>query len=403
MKNQYDIIVAGAGLSGLIAANALIDRGHKVLLLEKSAAPGGRARTRKGAALLNQGAHAVYRKGALALAMEQFGLPVQGGVVSGSGAFYVDGAAVDTLPSSAAGLLTTKLLRKRDLPSMFKTYAALLRGRARGTYGEWLDSLGARKSVREFLLMLARLSTYAALPEEMPAEQIQRQFRKSLGGVYYPHGGWQTLVDGLRIRFERSGGVMRTEEGAARVIAGGSVSVETERGTYTARAAILAMEPARVRRLVPGALLQFEEHPVKAACFDLVVDSLPRPERLIALDLKAPRYLSVHSHWARLSVDKHVVQCLRYLRDGESVSQSEMESWAETVHPGICARAVETQFLPLMAVSQSGADRRLTDQQVAENVFACGDYCGEDMLADAAAESGLAAALLASSRRSIAA
>ena len=44
MRNP-DVIVIGAGLSGLSAACLLADMGHEVLVLERSKEPGGRART----------------------------------------------------------------------------------------------------------------------------------------------------------------------------------------------------------------------------------------------------------------------------------------------------------------------------------------------------------------------
>ncbi len=47
MKNTYDVVVIGAGLSGLSAANALQDAGLSCLVLEKARGPGGRMSTRR--------------------------------------------------------------------------------------------------------------------------------------------------------------------------------------------------------------------------------------------------------------------------------------------------------------------------------------------------------------------
>ena len=44
--NEYDVCVVGAGISGLIAANVLIDKGEKVLVLEKQNKVGGIASNR---------------------------------------------------------------------------------------------------------------------------------------------------------------------------------------------------------------------------------------------------------------------------------------------------------------------------------------------------------------------
>ena len=40
MPNEYDVIVVGSGIAGLFCANALLDQGKKVLLLEQHHMPG---------------------------------------------------------------------------------------------------------------------------------------------------------------------------------------------------------------------------------------------------------------------------------------------------------------------------------------------------------------------------
>ena len=38
---SYDAIVIGSGMAGLMAGNALVQKGHRVLMLEKHVIPGG--------------------------------------------------------------------------------------------------------------------------------------------------------------------------------------------------------------------------------------------------------------------------------------------------------------------------------------------------------------------------
>ena len=57
-------VVVGGGLAGLSAAAFLARAGRDVTVLEKAAAPGGRARTLdRDGYRLNLGAHALYRAG----------------------------------------------------------------------------------------------------------------------------------------------------------------------------------------------------------------------------------------------------------------------------------------------------------------------------------------------------
>lgn len=395
MKQHFDTVVAGAGLAGLIAANHLADRGLSVLVLEKSSSAGGRARTKQAAALLNQGAHAVYRKGALARAMDNLGLPVQGGTVKGAGAWFMDGGLLRPLPSSAAALIASGVFPRRVLLNLMRLYAAVLASspRPEERFGPWLDRLGAQNEVKNFFLMLTRLSTYSASPEDVSASAIRSQFKKSLSGVIYPDGGWQTLVDGLMARFKAKGGVMRSGEGLSAVEEDSMLRLESTRAGYTADSLILAMAPSQVRRIRADFLPGYEEEPVRAACLDLVLGSLPDPGKLIALDLHKPWYFSVHSAWAKLGGT--VVQNLRYLKAGETVSRDEMEAWVDSIQPGYEKHVLSDQFLPSMHVAESSVDKSLPHPRVKERVFVCGDWVGPDMLADAAARSAVLAAGLA--------
>lgn len=395
MNQHFDAVVAGAGLAGLMAANRLIDEGMSVLVLEKNSEPGGRARTKESGALLNQGAHAVYRKGALAQAMQNLGLPVEGGVVSGSGAHFMKDGQLRVLPASAGQLLLSGALPKRSIPNMLRIYASVLAQtpQKKESFGEWLKRLGANDAVLRFLLMLTRLSTYSASPELMNAAAIQRQFKKSLGGVIYPHGGWQTMVDGLTTRFVGRGGVMRTGEGLASFTNKAMVHIASEKAEYTANVLILALEPSRIRAMRPDLLAHFSEVPVRAACLDLVLENLPEPKTTFALDLDRPWYFSVHSRYAELQ--GIVVHNLRYLKSGEEAARKDMEAWAESVQPGILTSVRFARFLPSMKAAESDADHRLASPRLTEGVYACGDWVGEDMLADAAASSGVHAAELA--------
>ena len=61
--------------------------------------------------------------------------------------------------------------------------------------------------------------------------------------------------------------------------------------------------------------------PIKAACLDVALDRLVRPEHRFALGLDRPYYYSVHSAAAKLAPEGvAVVHLLKYLRHGRRLA-----------------------------------------------------------------------------------
>ncbi|NUR89600.1 MAG: FAD-dependent oxidoreductase, partial [Nonomuraea sp.] len=63
MNTSPEIMIIGAGVTGLVAAIEAAERGIGVTVAEAHALPGGRARTLAGPYLANMGPHAVYVDG----------------------------------------------------------------------------------------------------------------------------------------------------------------------------------------------------------------------------------------------------------------------------------------------------------------------------------------------------
>src|SRR6188474_940244 len=94
-----DVVVVGGGLAGLAASAYLARAGRDVVLVEKAAAVGGRARTRSDDGFqFNLGPHALYRRGVGAAVLRELGVPVAGGRPTGEGGYAVRGGAMHTLP-----------------------------------------------------------------------------------------------------------------------------------------------------------------------------------------------------------------------------------------------------------------------------------------------------------------
>src|SRR5260370_17463366 len=77
MQNRFAVV--GGGLTGLTAAIALAERGHRVTVHEQSRHLGGRAATTEERGYsLNLGPHALYREGVARRQFLRWGIPMAG-------------------------------------------------------------------------------------------------------------------------------------------------------------------------------------------------------------------------------------------------------------------------------------------------------------------------------------
>jgi phytoene dehydrogenase-like protein len=282
----------------------------------------------------------------------------------------------------------------------------------RVSISEWLSRVAPRPAVRHLIGSLVRVSTYTADFERLSAGAAIAQVQMALAtGVKYVDGGWQSIVDGLRESGARRG--VRFSAGS-RVI---EVNGETRRvrladgKTVDADAVVLATGPREAASLVPSAtdtLARWAEDaiPVRAACLDLALDGLPRPELRFALGLDRADYFSVHTAYARLAPEHGaVIHVMRYLSESEEDAPKEiayqLEALLDTMQPGWRERVVARRYMPELTVSNamvtasSGglAGRPGPEVPGVDSLFVAGDWVGaEGMLADAALESGRRAA-----------
>ena len=112
MNTTTDVVVIGAGLAGLSAAEAAARAGARVTVLEAHH-PGGRATTveREGFRL-NEGPHALYQGGPAEAYFPELGVPLTGGAPAGPYYGRV-GDDLHLLPVSASTLTRTRLLSAR--------------------------------------------------------------------------------------------------------------------------------------------------------------------------------------------------------------------------------------------------------------------------------------------------
>jgi hypothetical protein len=390
--------VAGGGLAGLIAAIALAEKGARVRLIEQSAHLGGRAATQhRNGFLLNMGAHALYRNGPLFQLLTRWRIPFTGGPpkLRESAYLVVDGRRF-TFPSTAG-----RLFRTGALSVLEKLQAAKLFGKLASSsflpapelsVQQWLDRESLAPPVRKLAETLTRLSTYSNDMANLSAAAAVSQIRFGMQnqGVLYLDGGWETMVAGLQSKAQAMGVPIETGKAIASV----------EPGT------ILAIPPDEVERLT-GAKMPART-PVRAACLDLGLRSLPKSAALFAMDLNQPLYLSMHSASARLAPNgAALVHLIRYLNTGETADRGQLEAFADFSIPGWRTEAEVSRFLPNMIVSYAlptPAGRCGVDLPGLPGVAVAGDWTGPRyMLADAAAAGALAAVDVVWNRSAVAA
>jgi phytoene dehydrogenase-like protein len=268
--------------------------------------------------------------------------------------------------------------------------------------------------VRELMEATVRVATYVSDPERLSAGAALAQVRRALvSGVLYLHGGWQTLVDGLRKAAEGAGVRIVERRRAVAVERGAAVrGVRLEDGgTVAARTVVLTGSPEDAAALAaPGGatiLSAWAERarPVRAASLDVALARLPRPRATFALGIDAPLYASVHSAVARLAPEgAALVHVMRYgglAGDTAEAVESQLASLLDALQPGWREAVVRRRFLPDLVVCHAlpeaahGGLRGRPGPQVADvpGLYVAGDWVGpEGLLADASLSSARAAA-----------
>jgi phytoene dehydrogenase-like protein len=416
MIGSTDLVVIGGGLGGLTAAAMAAKAGLSVVLLEKASEPGGRAATNeKHGFALNLGAHALYRGGPACAALDALGVAYPGRAAPVTGGFALRGDALHTLPTGFLSLVSTDvcgLAAKLELAKLLGTAAWIdTAALDHVSVAAWLDRALQTPEARGLVAAFLRVSTYAGDLDRMSAgaavAQLQIAYKHN---VLYLDGGWQTLVRGLRRAAEAAGVTIRTAARVASVDTTGNTVNGVTLGDGTriaARAVILAVSPAAANALVPAsaALAAHAKDlvPVRAACLDVALSSLPDRRALFALGVDRPLYASVHSASAKLApAGGAVVHLLHYAPSGDTrADEAELAALLTHLQPGWRDVVVEERFLPSMiasnalpTVAMGGlAGRPGSEVPGLAGLYLAGDWVGpRGMLADAVfASAGVAA------------
>ncbi|MFS0862781.1 phytoene desaturase family protein [Fredinandcohnia sp. 179-A 10B2 NHS] len=415
MDNKvWDCVVIGGGVAGLVASTFLARSGKAVLVLEKSKQLGGRGQTiEKHGSYLNLGPHAIYEKGIAYKVLTELELEVKGGKVPTSGKI-VDKENVYDLPGDALKLLTSPMLSwngKKEALRFFTTYKKIDTSSMKSVrLSKWLNHNIKSEEVRKFIQMLIRLATYSNDIDEISAGAALRQLQ--LGNAIYLEDGWQTMIRALKEK-AREYGVAFLTGAKVEQIKGvfPNMQVLTQgRDPIDTKNIVSTVSPQEVTALLReyGNPVDFDTFknlkPVKVACLDLILSSLPLRNIHFALGLEQPFYYSNHSNVTKLSYDgkNHVVHVMKYLSASGIEDQdqvlTELVDFMDRIQPGWENFVIYKRYLPRMTVSHSAvkADksgllgRPTHSVKHIPGLYLAGDWVGgEGMLVDASFNSAV--------------
>lgn len=444
-SSQSRVVVAGGGLAGLTAAAHLARAGVAVQLYERADALGGRARTteRQGF-LLNLGPHALYAGGPGARVLDGLGISWSGSAPPEAGNFLTAGAERWPLPVRPLALLRHEPLSWRERLQALRFFARLPRldteELARVSLDSFLAQQGLSEPVAKRIRALLRLTSYCPDSAEVSAGAVLPQLQQAADqGVVYLDGGWQTLVDGLAECARGAGATLHTRKGVQSVTPGGGSQGVTPGGggqgvtpgagglevtlddgeRVAADAVVLALPPGAAREALGehagSSLTRFADsaRPVRAACLDVGLAHLPRPDISFGLDIEEPLYMSLHSASARLAPDGgHLIHLARYGGDPDGTARETLSSWLDALQPDWRRHAVVQRYLPGSPVMNDlprAADGGLAGRpdpadSGCTGVYICGDWVGSvGLLSDASFASAREAARRITERTAIAA
>jgi len=416
---SLQVAVVGTGLAGLTAANQLSRSGRPltISLFEKSNRLGGRASTTiKQGFHLNLGAHALYKGGKTLAYLRALGITVSGANPVQTNAQILAGGKLYSMPLDAVGTMSTNLLTLSEKLEWTQLMAGLAEIDSveldSVTLTDWLYSVTNSTRIRELLLSLVRLGTFANCPDLISAGAALRQLVLGFGGVLYLDGGWQSIVDSLRAQLPDT--VVEHLNNSVESISlspSGRIAITCDSGLFEFDHVVLALPPQQVHHLLPDALPQSllsSFVPARIACLDVCLSHLPERQNSFAIGLDCPLYYSVHSLAAHLTEnnDQALIHLGYYLAVQEKAGEhvlSAMTDLLDRMQPGWQQHLVYKRFLPEMVASYSvplasrAGSNGLPDVDLSVDssarIVACGDWVSDNaQIADAAVSSGIKAA-----------
>ncbi|MBL8913700.1 MAG: NAD(P)-binding protein [Archangium sp.] len=365
---KFDLIVVGGGLGGLLTAARAAKAGRRVVVLEQAQELGGFGRSPElGGRPVNLGPHAIYLDGPAEKALLELGVELKG-FIPGAAGFFESNGELLPLPTTALGLLTAPWLTWRERVELAWSMREVLGAPKAGVrVSDWLAGLRSER-VRAFFASLIRVSTYCnandVLTTKLAFAQLKSVLSPSARGVLYLDGGWQSVVNQLEVIAKQLGVRIRTGAKANSLSLGERVGGEgahpritlSDGTTLGGDEIALALPLAAAAKLTGDAALKTRAEnakPVRAACLDLVLKKLPKPERRLVLGLEQPTYFSVHSApETKENIRVHVAWYLAPDDATDAQMERTLEAFVDRIQPGWRDELVGRRYFPHLRVME---------------------------------------------------
>ncbi|NVM28193.1 MAG: FAD-dependent oxidoreductase [Candidatus Helarchaeota archaeon] len=214
---DYDVVVVGGGIAGLGTATLLQKEGLNVLVLEKENKVGGRARTfTKNGWKIDIGLHFISLGDGSTLhkLCNEVGYIIEWGKYNKDGYLY----------SGGKWNKSTEVLLSKEYKEIFQIAPriASLKDEDIAKFDkislqDWLDNNVKSEGFKQFILAAGMIITTIGDPKEMAAGEVLWIMRRTLKkkklllSAAYPKGGFQSISNGLKDKFEKAGGELRTD------------------------------------------------------------------------------------------------------------------------------------------------------------------------------------------------
>jgi phytoene dehydrogenase-like protein len=422
MSSAADVVVIGGGLAGLTVTTFLARAGKAVTLFEQSTKEiGGRARTSIfDEFYFNQGAHALYLSDVGAAVLQELGIAYTGGKPQTTKYDIIHGKKYRLLIGSGSSVVGTESLEastENMINQFFDSFNEIDFTELENlSVQEWIEGNVQNADAVEIIKTFVRLNTYGNDPAIQSAGSVLHQFQiYNSGGVMYLDGGWQTLVDGLVAAATNANARIVMGKKATKVQrsdSGWLVSL-SDHTQISAKILVIAAGPKDAHVLFqdgerPEVLSKAvkEAKPVRMACLDVALRSLPQKDVVFALGIDSPLYFSVHSASAKLAPENgaliHVAKYLGTSMESKPKEDGqELEELLDLLQPGWRQVIVKKRPLPSMVVSNAlvtaanGGLSGRPDPKIEDSLYIVGDWVGsEGLLSNASYASAKRAAQL---------